>query len=131
MRGSREKLVCRASAHWRRVCSRLFLQGEEETGVCECYAEKFVSCEWDERPSCGQIPGNLPAPEQAMRPPTPPIAPYPIAPPPLPPSVNALGMFMEGLTTGFRKGMGLAAPGVFHLPSQGAVPSFLARETKQ
>mmetsp|Transcript_42441 Transcript_42441/g.99408 ORF Transcript_42441/g.99408 Transcript_42441/m.99408 type:complete len:217 (-) Transcript_42441:319-969(-) len=105
-------------------------KGEEETGVCECYAEKFVSCEWDDTPSCGQIPGNQPRQEQPLHPPPPPLASHPSAPPPPPllQPADALGLFMDGLTSGFRKGMGLSVPGVFPQLPGGAVPSFLARE---
>lgn len=31
---------------------------EDTTGSCDCYAERFVRCTWDERPRCGMLPGN-------------------------------------------------------------------------
>lgn len=30
----------------------------DATGTCECYAERFVRCEWDPEPNCGMRPGN-------------------------------------------------------------------------
>lgn len=30
----------------------------DATGTCECYAERFVRCEWDAEPRCGMRPGN-------------------------------------------------------------------------
>jgi len=93
-------------------------EDQEETGVCECRAEQFVTCEWDSAPNCGMIEGNQASPPLPVQPPASPFPPSPepeppsSPPPPLPPSSpppspktpSLLVHFKQGLRNGIHKG---------------------------